>query len=152
MKKYKAFFFWSLPGLLVLVLDQLTKALLFEQDRALIPGVIRITSTRNTGMALGLIQDNVGLVIAACAEVVGLVIWALRDVRPRGMAALGLSLIAGGVGNMIDRVALGYVRDLFELLFVDFYIFNVADVGVVVGAGLCIISLLFRPKDWRFRC
>lgn len=152
MKKYKAFFFWSLPGLLVLVLDQLTKALLFEQDRALIPGVIRITSTRNTGMALGLIQDNVGLVIAACAVVVGLVIWALRDVRPRGMAALGLSLIAGGVGNMIDRVALGYVRDLFELLFVDFYIFNVADVGVVVGAGLCIISLLFRPKDWRFRC
>lgn len=152
MKKYKAFFFWSLPGLLVLVLDQMTKALLFEQDRALIPGVIRITSTRNTGMALGLIQDNVGLVIAACAVVVGLVIWALRDVRPRGMAALGLSLIAGGVGNMIDRVALGYVRDLFELLFVDFYIFNVADVGVVVGAGLCIISLLFRPKDWRFRC
>lgn len=152
MKKYKAFFFWSLPGLLVLALDQLTKALLFEQDRALIPGVIRITSTRNTGMALGLIQDNVGLVIAACAVVVGLVIWALRDVRPRGMAALGLSLIAGGVGNMIDRVALGYVRDLFELLFVDFYIFNVADVGVVVGAGLCIISLLFRPKDWRFRC
>lgn len=152
MKKYKAFFFWSLPGLLVLVLDQLTKALLFEQDRALIPGVIRITSTRNTGMALGLIQDNVGLVIAACAVVVGLVIWALREARPRGMAALGLSLIAGGVGNMIDRVALGYVRDLFELLFVNFYIFNVADVGVVVGAGLCIISLLFRPKDWRFRC
>lgn len=152
MKKYKAFFFWSLPGLLVLALDQLTKALLFEQDRALIPGVIRITSTRNTGMALGLIQDNVGLVIAACAVVVGLVIWALREARPRGMAALGLSLIAGGVGNMIDRVALGYVRDLFELLFVNFYIFNVADVGVVVGAGLCIISLLFRPKDWRFRC
>lgn len=152
MKKYKAFFFWSLPGLLVLVLDQLTKALLFEQDRALIPSVIRITSTRNTGMALGLIQDNVGLVIAACAVVVGLVIWALREARPRGMAALGLSLIAGGVGNMIDRVALGYVRDLFELLFVNFYIFNVADVGVVVGAGLCIISLLFRPKDWRFRC
>lgn len=152
MKKYKAFFFWSLPGLLVLALDQLTKALLFEQDRVLIPGVIRITSTRNTGMALGLIQDNVGLVIAACAVVVGVAIWALREARPRGMAALGLSLIAGGVGNMIDRVALGYVRDLFELLFVDFYIFNVADVGVVVGAVLCIISLLFRPKDWRFRC
>lgn len=152
MKKYKVFFFWSLPGLLVLALDQLTKALLFEQDRALIPGVIRITSTRNTGMALGLIQDNVGLVIAACAVVVGAAIWALREAHPRGMAALGLSLIAGGVGNMIDRVALGYVRDLFELLFVDFYIFNVADVGVVVGAGLCIISLLFRPKDWRFRC
>ena len=38
--------------------------------------------------------------------------------------------------------------DMFELLFVDFYIFNVADVGVVAGAALCGASLLFRPRDW----
>jgi len=66
-----------------------------------------------------------------------------------GWAVTGLSLMAGGaLGNMIDRVAFGYVVDMFELLFMDFYIFNVADVGVVAGAVLCGASLLFRPQDW----
>ena len=73
--------------------------------------------------------------------------------RLSGMAAAGVSLMAGGaLGNLIDRAALGYVRDLFELLFVKFYIFNIADVGVVAGAVLCGVSLLWRPQDWSRRC
>ena len=62
------------------------------------------------------------------------------------------ALLAGGaLGNIIDRVLYGAVTDMFELLFIRFYIFNVADVGVVAGAILCGISLLFRPQDWSKR-
>ena len=78
--------------------------------------------------------------------------WLLRRARLSGLAPWGVSLLAGGaLGNIIDRVLYGAVTDMFELLFIRFYIFNVADVGVVAGAILCGISLLFRPQDWSKR-
>ena len=142
-----------LPGLLTLLLDRLTKKALFGRNRMLLPGVIRITSARNTGMALGLMPNSTWAVLLLSALLLGLCIWLLRGMRLSGMAAAGVSLMAGGaLGNLIDRAALGYVRDLFELLFVKFYIFNIADVGVVAGAVLCGVSLLWRPQDWSRRC
>ena len=71
----------------------------------------------------------------------------LRKTRPTGLAPIALSMIAGGaVGNMIDRVLYGYVIDMFP--FFGWFVFNVADAGVVAGAVLCGWSLLFRPQDW----
>ena len=140
---------WVLPGLLVLAADRLVKALTDGVDQVLIPGVIALRSTRNTGMALGLMQDRPYLILASSVLLLSLCLWLLRDVRPGGLAAASLSMIVGGaLGNMIDRVAFGYVMDMFDLLFMEFYIFNVADVGVVTGAVLCGVSLLFRPQDW----
>ncbi|MDY3278942.1 MAG: signal peptidase II [Eubacteriales bacterium] len=153
MKKNKKFWLGLLPGLLTLLLDRLTKKALFGRNRMLLPGVIRITSARNTGMALGLMPNSAWAVLLLSALLLGLCIWLLRGMRLSGMAAAGVSLMAGGaLGNLIDRAALGYVRDLFELLFVKFYIFNIADVGVVAGAVLCGVSLLWRPQDWSRRC
>mgnify|MGYP004524870063 FL=1 len=153
MKKNKKIWLGLLPGLLTLLLDRLTKKALFGRNRMLLPGVIRITSARNTGMALGLMPNSAWAVLLLSALLLGLCIWLLRGMRLSGMAAAGVSLMAGGaLGNLIDRAALGYVRDLFELLFVKFYIFNIADVGVVAGAVLCGASLLWRPQDWSRRC
>ena len=153
MKKNKKFWLGLLPGLLTLLLDRLTKKALFGRNRMLLPGVIRITSARNTGMALGLMPNSAWAVLLLSALLLGLCIWLLRGMRLSGMAAAGVSLMAGGaLGNLIDRAALGYVRDLFELLFVKFYIFNIEDVGVVAGAVLCGVSLLWRPQDWSRRC
>ena len=153
MKKNKTIWLGLLPGLLTLLLDRLTKKALFGRNRMLLPGVIRITSARNTGMALGLMPNSTWAVLLLSALLLGLCIWLLRGMRLSGMAAAGVSLMAGGaLGNLIDRAALGYVRDLFELLFVKFYIFNIADVGVVAGAVLGGVSLLWRPQDWSRRC
>lgn len=153
MKKNKTIWLGLLPGLLTLLLDRLTKKALFGRNRMLLPGVICITSARNTGMALGLMPNSAWAVLLLSALLLGLCIWLLRGMRLSGMAAAGVSLMAGGaLGNLIDRAALGYVRDLFELLFVKFYIFNIADVGVVAGAVLCGVSLLWRPQDWSRRC
>ena len=143
---------WILPGLLVLALDRIVKIYCGSMNLTLIPGVIALRSTRNTGMALGLMQDNALLILICSVALVGLCAWLMRDMRPRGLAPAAISMMAGGaLGNMIDRLALGYVVDMFELLFIDFYIFNVADVGVVCGAILCGLSLLFRPQDWSRR-
>ena len=103
-------------------------------------------------MAMGLFQNNTLLILIASIALIGACVWLLRDVRLSGLALAAVSMMAGGaLGNMIDRVALGSVIDMFELLFMDFYIFNVADVGVVCGAVLCGVSLLFRPQDWSKR-
>lgn len=143
---------WTLPGLMVLILDRLVKTYCGEMEITLIPGVIALRPAKNTGMALGLFQDNTLLILLASIFLVGICACLLRSMRPQGLAPVAISLMAGGaIGNMIDRLALGYVVDMFELLFMDFYIFNVADVGVVCGAVLCGLSLLFRPQDWSKR-
>lgn len=143
---------WGLPGLLVLALDRIVKGCCGSMNLTLIPGVIALRFTRNTGMALGLFQDSALPILLVSVALVAACGWLMRDVKPSGLAAVAISMMAGGaIGNMIDRLALGYVADMFELLFIDFYIFNVADVGVVCGAILCGLSLLFRPRDWSKR-
>lgn len=142
-----------IPGLVVLAGDQLVKHLTVDSAGCeLIPGVLALHPTRNTGMAMGLFQNNTLLILIASIVLAGVGVWLMRDVRLSGLALAAVSMMAGGaLGNMIDRVALGSVIDMFELLFMDFYIFNVADVGVVCGAVLCGVSLLFRPQDWSKR-
>lgn len=141
---------WILPGALIVCADRLVKILTEGMCRVLIPGVLALHSTRNTGMALGLMTGRPLVILALGAVLIVLGLRLLRGMRLSGLAPLSLSLIAGGaIGNALDRLLLGYVRDMLEFLFVDFYIFNVADVGVVCGAALCAVSLLFRPQDWR---
>ena len=140
---------WLLPGLTVLLADWLTKFCLEGMSMPLIPGVLGLKSVRNTGMALGLFEGGTAAILLLSAALTALALLLLRGLRLSGCAPAALSLIAGGaLGNMLDRLIFGCVRDLFELLFMDFYIFNVADVGVVAGAILCGWSLLFRPQDW----
>lgn len=143
---------WLLPGILTLVADRLVKYLCDGVNAPLIPGVIALKSAHNTGMALGLFAGGAPVILCVSAALALGCFFLLRDMRLSGMAPLGISLMAGGaLGNIIDRLAYGYVIDMFELLFMDFYIFNVADVGVVAGAILCGVSLLFRPQDWSKR-
>ena len=140
---------WILPGFIILILDRVLKAACSDVNETLIPGVIALRSARNTGMALGLFQGGVWVILAVSVLLIIAAYFLLRDMRLAGWAPLGISLMAGGaLGNMIDRAAFGYVMDMFEVLFMDFYIFNVADVGVVAGAVICGASLLFRPRDW----
>lgn len=145
-------FLWLAPGALVLGADRIVKCLCDGVNAPLIPGVIALKSAHNTGMALGLFAGGAPVILFVTAVLAAGCFFLLRGMRLSGLAPLGLSLMAGGaLGNVIDRLAYGYVIDMFELLFIDFYIFNVADVGVVAGAVLCGVSLLFRPQDWSRR-
>ena len=132
---------WVLPGAAVLLLDRAVKFLHWNRAAGAEPMV------RNTGMAFGMFQGNSTAILAVSALLVVACVVLLRDARLSGWAPAALSLIAGGaLGNMIDRLAYGYVIDMFP--FFGWFVFNVADVGVVAGAILCGASLLFRPRDW----
>ena len=139
MKKKGTWFRWIGPGLLVLLLDRLITVLHLTASGD--------QTVRNSGMAFGMFQGNSAVILIVSALLLAACFFLLRKTRPTGLAPIALSMIAGGaVGNMIDRLLHGYVIDMFP--FFGWFVFNVADVGVVAGAVLCGWSLLFRPQDW----
>ena len=138
-----------------IILDQVTKALAVAYLKAietfpLIEGVLHLTYAENTGMAFSLFSGRawaLGVVSVVCILLGWLV---LRRYKLGTLSRTAAMLMLGGaVGNMIDRVLRGYVVDMFEVLFMEFAIFNVADAALTVGTVLMATSLLFRPKEWQ---
>lgn len=135
--------------LAVLVLDQLSKWVLRDANRVLIPGVLGLHGMRNTGAAFGMLAGRPWLLAAVALLVAALLLYYLWKERPGGLFAVGLALVAAGaLGNAVDRVLWGHVIDFVELLFVRFAVFNVADIAVTVGCGLCALCL-FVDKEPR---
>ena len=132
--------------------DQLTKQLVVnfldrEEPFDVIEGVFRFSYVENRGAAFGMLDDHrwVFMIVSTLA-IVGIIFYMWKFCRDSKLLCLGLSLIVGGgIGNMIDRIFLGYVID-----FLDFcafpnlwmWVFNVADAFVCVGAAIVVLSLL----------
>ncbi len=110
----------------------------------LIEGFLDLTYSENTGAGFGIFKDNTtALIVVTTIVMIG--IWVYLVVAQKQNQWLRVSLIfvlGGGIGNLVDRIALGRVRDFFEFTFMDFAIFNVADIFVTVGAFMLIIVLI----------
>lgn len=138
--------------LLGVFLDQISKYLVviymeLGQSIDIIPGVLRLTYIHNKGAAFGSMAGNrwVFMVLSSIAIVAIMVFIFWKKPKSKLMLASLAMICAGGIGNMIDRVRLGYVID-----FIDFcafpklwmWIFNIADAFVVVGAGVMILWMI----------
>ncbi len=133
----------------VIGLDQLTKWLAVvnlqgEPSFPLWRDVLHFTYAENTGMAFGMLKDHrwVFMVFSTIA-IVALAVYLFRF-RPesRWMQISMAFIIGGGIGNMIDRIFLGYVVDFIDFTLINFAVFNVADSFVCVGAGMMILYLV----------
>lgn len=146
----------------LVIIDQVTKLFivrLFEvgESITLIKGVLNFTYVRNEGAAFGMLSDNrwIFLIISTVA-IIALLIY-MWKYRPKSrVACFAMSMIAaGGIGNMIDRVARGEVyadgkMHYYVVDFIDFcafgelwkWVFNVADTCVCVGCGLIVLCLI----------
>ena len=110
-----------------------------------LPYIMDLTYVKNTGCAFSLLEQHTWLLTAVSAVLSVVLAVALAKKyfkHPIGRTALAL-LLAGAVGNLIDRALLGYVVDMFRTLFMDFAVFNVADICVVVGGIAAAIYYLF---------
>lgn len=134
----------------VLSLDQLTKFLVtrnlsYNQSIPVIKGIFHLTLIHNRGAAFGILKNQVPLFIFASVSAIILIYFELKNNRHKKSYSVSLSLIlAGALGNLIDRLFLGYVID-----FLDFRIwpvFNVADSAITIGAILLAFSILLEPK------
>ena len=152
------FFIMALFALGVAGLDQLTKALtvanipLFSKV-PLIPGVVRLTYVQNTGAAFSFFQGMQWLFALVFAALTVLILFEYFK-KPLPFTKLERWCIAaiygGGLGNMSDRLRLGYVVDMIETEFISFPVFNVADSFITCGCILLLVHLVFfNRKFWK---
>lgn len=146
---------WVLAAFAVLVvailaLDQATKAVAREllstgQDVVVIPGVLALRLVRNVGAAFGILGGHIGAFVACAAVVVAVcVLWLALARGHTRLEVVSLSMVcAGALGNVIDRLWQGCVTDMLRLLFVDFPVFNVADIAITCGFVLFLGAILF---------
>ena len=133
-----------------LALDQWLKAYVtanipLGQAQPLVPGLVELRTVHNYGAAWSSFSGQRWLLVAVtcCIVAAVAVLLARRVVRhPLGVAACTM-IISGGIGNIVDRVRLGYVVDMFNLLFMEYPVFNVADICVVCGAVMAAVYYLW---------
>ena len=116
-----------------------------------IDGFLDLTYSENTGMGFGLGQDStLGITVMTAILIVAILGYLIFFKKEKAYIRIPLIMVAaGGIGNLVDRTQLGYVRDFFEFTFMDFAIFNIADAFVTVGAIVLIVALIDKriPQD-----
>ena len=103
-----------------------------------IPGLFRFVYVENRGAAFGSFEGMRALLIAVTCAAVGGIVWAMKKglISGRLGRLSACMILAGAIGNLIDRIRLGYVVDMIDLTFMKFAVFNVADCFVCVGTAL----------------
>ena len=143
--------------LLALATDQLSKFLLVpvldvlpDKSLPIIEGVFHLTYVKNEGASFGILQGMrlffiiVSIIVLV---IVSIIMIRGRKTHPRFLR-LSLALLFGGaLGNLVDRIIFGFVRDLFDLRIINFWVFNVADSCLVIGAILLSVYMLFIHKE-----
>ena len=135
--------------LLLIALDQVVKWYVVKEIplggmRRFIPKVVSLTYLKNSGAAFSILETQQWFFTIITILAMGAAfVYLYRHIKGSLWLLLGLTLIiSGGIGNFIDRVRQGFVVDMFHLDFMNFAIFNVADIYLTVGVGLLLIYIL----------
>lgn len=147
---------YAIIAVLILIADQWVKywttvnIVLDTGEAALIPGFLKLVNVHNTGAAfgfLGSMQMRWVFILIAVAFVIALIVLIATKAFPGKFATWCFTLaMAGAIGNCIDRFLFGYVVDMFKPEFINFAVFNVADVFLVISCILFIFYLIFGNK------
>ena len=151
-----AFVFYALFALAAAGVDQVTKLLVVRDiplhgDVPLLPGVLGLTHVHNDGAAFSSLRGMQGLFILIFLVFTGAVVYEYFRKRlpfTRFDRVCIAAVYGGGLGNLIDRVRLGYVVDMLQTQFMDFPVFNIADCFITCGCAVLMVSLLLVHKDF----
>ena len=154
--KIRKFFGPLVFVLLLAALDQVSKYLacvhlMFGEDIVVLKNIFSLTYHENAGAAFGLFQGGRWFFLVFAVIIVGIIAYYYKNLPDgRVYSCIRFSLIlilAGAVGNSVDRLINGYVVDFLQFDFINFPIFNVADVFVVCGTFLMAVMVLFFVKE-----
>lgn len=135
----KKYVYITASVLVLLIIDQLTKFLVTGTNESIciIDGILQFTYTKNTGVAFSLIQNNLLGIVITNVIILGIVIHFMVvqfDNMDKGTKLCGSLILAGGMSNLLDRLIKGYVVDFIDVTpILNFPIFNIADIYIVVG-------------------
>ena len=145
----------SLPIVIILgiVRDQIVKMaivknLRLSEQKSVINGILSLTHLRNNGAAWSILEGQQWFFVLTTVIVLAVAIWFWLKNLSKNWYAIGLTLIiSGALGNFIDRVRQGYVVDMFQLDFINFPIFNVADILLSIGFVVLFIGILIEKDE-----
>ncbi|SJZ38416.1 signal peptidase II [Pilibacter termitis] len=144
---------YLLTSVALIALDQLVKYLIvknfsYGEEKTLIDGVFSLTYAKNDGAAWSIMQGQMWFFyIVTLVVMIVAIFFLVKNVKKSKLLSIALTLvIAGGFGNLIDRVKQGYVVDMLQTDFIDFPIFNIADSFLVIGVGIIFIYVLLEEK------
>ncbi len=136
----------------IVILDQTVKHLIvgsikLNDNISVVDGILSLAHIRNYGAAWSMLLGQIWFFVIISTVSLGLMAFFFWKFRNRPLYLTGLSLMIGGtIGNFIDRLRLGYVVDMFQLDFINFPIFNVADCALTIGVAVILIAMLRDDK------
>ena len=144
---------WAVIAIFIIGLDQFTKYLVVrnisEFDTVnVIKGVIEFVNVKNTGAAFSVLNNSTWLLaLISAVFCIGIIIYCIKTKPTDKLYCTGLCMMfAGAFGNGIDRIFRGSVVDFIKTVFIDFPVFNIADISITLGAVICIIYIAFFTK------
>ena len=151
-------YIYIILALAIVALDQISKILIASniklyEIRTFIPNFLNLTYIRNEGAAFGMLANQRWIFITLTIILVAGALILLFSDKLKGInqCVPAVFIIGGGIANLIDRIYLGYVVDMYDVLFFDFAVFNVADSFVTVAAfwviGYMIVTLFIEIKE-----
>ena len=147
-------FIYILFAALIIGIDRISKILVEiyisdDQVISVIPKLFSFVYTENTGAAFSILSDKTWfLSLVSIIFCIGVVIfWIIKKPQNRLLCMSVAMIFAGALGNSIDRVMYGHVVDFIRTDFIDFPIFNVADISITIGAILMMVYVIFFDRD-----
>lgn len=141
-------------SILFVIADQVVKMWIvnnfsLHEGMEFMKGIVSILYVRNTGAAWGMFEGKMFFFYLITAVAVGTLLYLMF--KEKGKSKLLLTayslILAGAVGNFIDRIRLGYVVDMFKFEFIDFPIFNVADICLTIGVIFLFYYVIFKEQS-----
>lgn len=141
---------WGILAALIVVSDQISKFLVVKNISPtdtihVINGIIDFVYVKNTGGAFSILNNATWLLtIISVIFCIGVIVYFIKEKPGKKGIVLALSLMfSGALGNAIDRMFRGFVVDFIKTDFVDFPVFNIADIAITVGAVILIVYMIF---------
>ena len=156
---YQTLILYLVAFLVIVIGDQVTKIIVdhtlsLGASYAIIDNFFYFTYAHNTGAAWGMLAGKISLfLIVSIIAAVGIIYYFIKSESYQKLTRFGLVLVFGGlIGNLIDRLAFGYVRDFIDFIIFgyNFPIFNVADMAITIGMALVILEICIEEyKAWK---
>ena len=156
---YQTLILYLVAFLVIVIGDQVTKIIVdhtlsLGASYAIVDNFFYFTYAHNTGAAWGMLAGKISLfLIVSIIAAVGIIYYFIKSESYQKLTRFGLVLVFGGlIGNLIDRLAFGYVRDFIDFIIFgyNFPIFNVADMAITIGMALVILEISIEEyKAWK---
>lgn len=156
---YQTLILYLVAFLVIVIGDQVTKIIVDHTlslggSYAIIDNFFYFTYAHNTGAAWGMLAGKISLfLIVSVVAAIGIIYYFMKSESYQKLTRFGLVLVFGGlIGNLIDRLAFGYVRDFIDFIIFgyNFPIFNVADMAITIGMALVILEIgIEEYKAWK---